>query len=132
MTENALVSEGDLVREKLRALITLSISVVVFSAWAAAPNDASPLKALAYWIGVFVFNYLAFRWCRLDAAQHSVRLWPRFALLLIAFPGPIVMMPMYFIFIRRKQQLISLVYFLLFATLLMILCVIPFLLIPKN
>jgi CDP-diglyceride synthetase len=103
--------------EKRRALFTLIAATFTFGIIAGAPNDASPVKPVAALIQLFATFALIVRWCRIDADQRQFVLWPRFTFFTVAFPGPVVMVPLYLLKSRGTAGLTSCFYFLAISTL---------------
>lgn len=92
---------------KRRTLSTLVIATIAFGIIAGAPNDASPVKPAAALIQFLVTCTLILAWCRLDADQRNFTLWRRFAFFTVAFPGPLVMVPLYLIKSRGRSVAIA-------------------------
>ena len=45
--------------------------------------------------GAIAFFVMAYLWCEWDRIERGRRRWPKFALLMIVCPGPLVMVPVY-------------------------------------
>lgn len=89
--------------EKVRVLASLAIATFVFGLIAGAPNDSSPVKPVAFVLGLVVSFSLILQWCRIDAAQHNFILWRRFGFFTVVFPGPLVTVP-YYLFKTRARR----------------------------
>jgi hypothetical protein len=82
-------------RRKRNCLILLLVWAVVSGfVFGAVPVDwESPVILL----DAIVFMIIVIQWTFLDAAEHGFKLWRYFVPLLVICPGPLVMMPVYFI-----------------------------------
>ena len=47
------------------------------------------------------------RWCEYDRREHAIRRWRYFAVMMILFPGPLILMPIYFLATRGWRGFVS-------------------------
>ena len=82
-------------RKKRNCLLFLLVwAVGIGVTYAMAPVSAeTPITVLD--MVVLVFGLIL--WTLFDAAEHNVRLWRHFGIMLVICPGPIIVMPIYFI-----------------------------------
>jgi len=91
-------------------------ATATFGILVGAPDGAGYVKPLAALIQMIVTFTLATRWCRDDAEARGFTLWRRFAFYTIAFPGPLLMVPIYLFKSRGNAGIVSCGYFVIFAT----------------
>jgi hypothetical protein len=50
---------------------------------------------------------LLLQWCEYDRREHAIKRWRYFGLMMIVCPGPVILMPIYFLATRGSRGLLS-------------------------
>ncbi len=95
VTEDFVEETPSYARSKRNCLVFLLAWAIVwgFVGGAASVNWGTAIVFL----DAVMFLIAIVRWTYLDAAEHDFQLWRHFVTLLVICPGPVVIMPVYFI-----------------------------------
>ena len=88
------VSDTHADRKRNRLIFLLVWAAVAGFVWGAAPTEWDmPLRVL----DTIVFLIVIIQWTYIDAGEHEFPLWRYFVPMMVICPGPVVIIPVYFI-----------------------------------
>lgn len=94
---------------KRRQLLWMLVVALVLGLLSGLTGIGETDARLMQFVATLAFAFPLFQWCELDRLELGNQRWRGFGLLLILFPGPIVILPIYLLVTRGQWGILAVV-----------------------
>jgi hypothetical protein len=99
--------EGMFRRAKRKVLLAILLLFVLDGFLAPLTEGDAALRGGRNIVTAIALAALLLQWCQYDRREHAIKRWPCFGVMMIICPGPLILMPVYFLATRGWRGLIS-------------------------
>lgn len=100
---------SELRARKRRQLLWMLVVAIVLGLLSGLTGIGETDARLMQFVATLAFACPLFQWCELDRLELGNQRWRGFGLLLILFPGPIVILPIYLLVTRGRRGILAVV-----------------------